>query len=76
MPIFRPATFRLATFATLTSALASTVMLTSLVALPSAAQAQSTEPVRVGLLSTLSGPGADAAFGARLAEWLGAQRQG
>jgi len=58
MPIFRPATFRLATFAALSSALTSTVMLTSLVALPSAAQAQSTEPVRVGLLSTLSGPGA------------------
>ena len=58
MPIFRPATFRLATFAALSSAVSSTVMLTSLVALPSAAQAQSTEPVRVGLLSTLSGPGA------------------
>lgn len=58
MPIFRPATFRLATFAALSSALTSTVMLTSLVALPSAAHAQSAEPVRVGLLSTLSGPGA------------------
>ena len=57
MPIFRPASVRLAT-AALTSALTGTLLLASLVALPSAAQAQSTEPVRVGLLSTLSGPGA------------------
>lgn len=56
MPISRFAHFRAPS--ALASALTSALVLATLATAPSAALAQNSEPVRVGLLSTLSGPGA------------------